>query len=168
MTEPIKLLRGILLKELGLRDEQVMLYNQEFPLPPDDRLFLNLAVLGTKSFAVKTEYRPNPVTHELEEYQVLNRQEMISILCFSAGSLARERNWEIVPALSGTLAQQVMEENSFLIGKLPTSMNDVSEQDGARRLNRYSLTFNVLVAYSKVKSVDYFDEVSGPLLTTNP
>ncbi len=168
MIEPLKLLRTILLEELNLKDDQVMLYNQQFPLPSDDRLFINLAILGTKNFGAKTEYKPNPVSLELEEHLVLNRQEMISVLCFSAGSLARERNWEIIPAFSSTFAQQTMEANSFLIGRLPTSMNDVSEQDGAQRLNRYSLTFNVLCAYSKVKAVDYFDDVAGPLLITNP
>lgn len=168
MTEPVKLLREILLAELALKPDQVMLYNQEFEIPADDRLYLNLGILGVKYFGSKTQYVPNPVTLELEENQSVNRQEMISVLCFSQGSAARERNWEIVAAFSSAFAQQSMETHSYLIGRLPTSMNDVSEQDGAQRLNRYSLTFNVLVAYNKVKPVPYFDVFDGPLLITNP
>ena len=168
MSDTLQLIRSILLPELSLAEDQVMLYNQRFELPPDDRMYVTLAILGTKTFGAATTYENDPVSDVLREVQRINRQEMISILLFSASREARERNWEVAAALTSTLAQQVMEANSFSIGRVPTSMTDVSEVDGTTRLNRYSLTFNVLVGYTRAKPVPFFDKFGiPPLVHTN-
>lgn len=166
-TEPLKNVREILLAELELKEEQVMLYNQRFSIPPDDRLYLSLAILGYKTFGVRQKYESDSTTGELHEHQGINRQEMLSITAYSKSSAARERNWEIPVALVSTRAEQSMERYSYKIGRLPTSMNDASEIEGTSRLNRYSLTFNVLVKYEKIKPVEFFDDFGGPLLITN-
>lgn len=167
-TEPIKNIRDILLAELGLKDEQVMLNNQRFAIPPDDRLYLTISLLGSRTFAVRNKFEEDSTTGELHEHQGINRQEMVSLMVFSKSSAARERNWEIAPALSSVRAEQSMAKYSYSIGRLPTTMNDASEKEGTSRLNRYSLTFNVLVKYEKIKPVEFFDEFAGPLLITNP
>ncbi len=168
MKEPIKILVELLLAELGLKAEQVTLYNQEFPIPPDERFYINLSILGTKTFGARNKYEKDPVTDELREVQGINRQEMISLLAYSKSAEARERNWEIPLVFSSTLAEQLMEKHSFKIGRVPTSMFDVSEGEGAARINRYNITFLVLAAYQKTKDVEYFDKFATPLIITNP
>lgn len=186
--EPIKAIANILQAELGLAPwnppearvttevngfqpplaaDQVLVNNQKFDIPPDDRLYLTLTLLGSKTFATKTAYENDPVKGVLQEVQATNRQEMISLHLMSRSNEARTRNWEVSPALKSTLAQQVSEEQSFQIGYLPTSMNDVSQLEGTARLNEFVLTFNVLVAYRKSKPVEYFDEFPTPVLITN-
>lgn len=168
MTEPIKIIGEILKTELNLKPDQVILYNQKFDIPADYRMYLSLSILGAKNFAGYTDYFADPVSGELVETQVVNRQEMISILAYSRSDEARTRNWEIPAALVSAYSQQLQEENSVKIGTLPVSMNDVSEVEGTDRLNRYVLTFMVLAAYKKEKSVQYFDTFASPTLIVNP
>lgn len=167
MKEPIKVLVELLLAELGLKPEQVVLTNQEFPIPPDDRMYLSLALLGTKTFGVRNNYEEDPVTHQLREVQGTNRQELISLTVYSKSSAARERNWEIPLVFSSTFAEQLMEKHSIRIGRVPVAMSDISEGEGAARLNRYNITFFVLAAYEKIKAVDYFDRFGTPLINTS-
>jgi hypothetical protein len=167
-TEPIKLLVALLLAEMELKPEQVTIYNQKFDIPTDERLYINLGILGTKTFSARNHWEPDPVDGNLTEIQDINRQELISVLAYSRGPAARERNWEIPLVFSSIRAQQVMEANSFVIGRIPVAMNDVSEQDGTSRLNRYSFTISLLSAHQKIKAVDYYDSFPGPLLITNP
>lgn len=162
MDEPIKVCATILKASLGLKDDQVILYNQKFDIPPDDRLYLVLSVMGVKTFGANTGYENDPVSGELHEVQSVNRQEMFSVLLYSWSSDARTRNWEVPVALVSTLSQQLQEANSISISKVPTAMIDVSEVEGTKRLNRYSLTFNVLAAYTKRQPVDYFDQFNIP------
>ena len=166
-TEPIKLLVALILAEMELQPEQVTIYNQKFDIPTDERLYINLAVLGVKTFAARNHWAPDPISGNLTEIQNINRQELISVLAYSRGPAARERNWEIPLVFSSIRAEQVMEANSFSIGRIPVAMNDVSEQDGTSRLNRYSFVIPLLSAYQKVKAVDYYDTFRGPLITTN-
>ncbi len=169
MDEPIKVCAAIIKASLALEDDQVILYNQKFDIPPDVRLYVVLSVLGTKTFGANTSYDEDPVSGELLETQNVNRQEMLSVLFYSWTSEARTRNWEIPAALVSTLSQQLQEKNSISISKVPTAMLDVSEVEGTKRLNRYSLTFNVLAAYTKRQPVDYFSQFNiPPEVITNP
>jgi len=166
-SETIKVIAEILRTELTLQKDQVILYNQKFNIPPDERLYLSVSLLGSRPFGAKTSYVGDPITGDLVEQQSVNVQELYSVLAYSRGSSARTRNWEIPAALVSTFAQQQMEVNSFKLGYLP-AMVDVSEQDGTSIVNRYSLTFAALVAYRKTKPVDYFDNFSQPSITSNP
>lgn len=166
--DALKILGEILRREMGLKDDQTVIANQEFRIPSDERLYLSVALLGGKTFGVSTRYEADPVTGELKESQGANRQEIVSILAYSKGSEARIRNWEIPVALKSTFSQQLQEKHSFHIGNVPTSMNDVSANEGAARLNRYSMTINLLVAYRKEAPVDYFTEFQTPQFITNP
>ncbi len=168
MTEPIKVIGDILRYELGLKPDQVLLYNQKFDIPPDYRMYICLSILGSKQFAGYPDYDPDPITGNLVETQVVNRQEMISILVYSRSEEARVRNWEISAALVSAYSQQQQEANSIKIATLPVSMNDVSEVEATDRLNRYALTFMVLAAYKKQKPVEYFDTFAPPVIFTNP
>jgi hypothetical protein len=165
--EIIKIIALILEHELNLKNDQVVLTNQKFNIPPDDRLYVAVELMGSRPFGVKTAYEADPITGELLEAQSVNCQEMYSVLAYSKGPTARQRHWEIAPALGSTFAQQQQEEHSFKIGYLPR-MTDVSGLDGTSRLNRYRLTFVALAAYRKTKPVEYFDQFAQPTIISNP
>lgn len=167
MDEPIKVVAGVLQSELGLKPDQVMLYNQKFDIPPDDRLYVTLSLLGSRTFGASTRYENNPISDELQETQRVNQQQMLSITLMSRSSEARVNNWRVPAALVSTYSQQQQEANSIKIGQVPTSMNDVSDVEGTARLNKYSLTFLVLAAYSYVKPTQFFDSFGGPEIITN-
>lgn len=160
---------GLILRgEMGLKEDQTVMYNQAFAIPPDDRLYISVGVLGGRDFAVKTQHSNDPTKPtELQQVQGINRQEILSFQLFSKSEAALTRNWEVPVALNSTRAQQSQEKFSYKIGNLPTSMNDVSESEGAHRLYRYALTVAVLVAYRKTSPVDFYDTFQTPVITSN-
>lgn len=160
--EPIKVVAGVLQSELGLKNDQVLVVNQLFPIPSDDRLYLALRLLGAKTFAARSEFVDGV------EIQHVNRQEMYSITLYSASSEARTRNWEVPAALKSIQCQQAQEANSMKVADIPAVMFDVSEQDGTQRLNKFTLTVNALVAYRKEKPVEYYDKFAQPKIYSNP
>lgn len=164
MVEPIKVVADILQNQLGLADDQVMLYNQKFDIPPDDRLYISLAVLATRTFGVQNRHLVVPTLDGADFLSVLssNRQETYQITIFSRSSEARTRNWEIPPALASDTSERMQEANNIRIGYLPSSMNDVSALDGTAILNSYALTIQVLAAYEKVQPEPYYDKFSIP------
>jgi hypothetical protein len=170
MLEPIKVVADILLNELvelDLKPDQVLLYNQKFDIPADDRPYLSVSVLGTRTFGASTRYENDAESNELIESQNINRQEMLSILFYSRGNSARVWNWLIPAALVSTYSEQQQEANGIKISKVPSSMTDQSEQDGTAILNRFALTIHVLAAYHRTKPVPFYDSFPGPAVITN-
>ena len=168
-TEPIKVLAGILRIELGLKNDQVILYNQKFDIPPDERLYISIGLIGFKNFGSRNLHIGLADTDELTSQQGLNRQEVYSINVYSRGPDARTRNWEVVAALNSDTSQRWQETNSMRIATLPAAMSDVSEIEGTAILNRYALTVMALVSYQKTQSVPFFDTFeTPPVLVTNP
>lgn len=166
--DPLKILAILVREEMGLKQDQVVIYNQEFQMPPDDRLYASLSIFGSKTFGVEQSHETTALDPELREVQTTNRQELISVMLYSSTPEARIRSWEIPLVFTSDRAQQAMEARSFTMGRLPLAMTDVSEQDGAKRLNRFSFTFSLLVAYEKRKPVQYFDKFQiPPLITAN-
>lgn len=167
-TEVIKVIADLVQEEMDLKAERVFLYNQDVDLKPDDGIYVVVGILGDKPFGTTVEHLDDP-TLGLVERQTVNVQEIYSILIFSKDGTARQRRHEIIFALNGLAAQQAMEKHSFRIGNLPTTLVDVSEVEETYRLNRYSLTFNCLVAYGRDRAVEYFDDFTGsPSLIVNP
>jgi hypothetical protein len=166
--ELIQSLGLILRTQMALKEDQTVLYNQPFKIPPDKRLYASIGVIGGRTFAAKSGYYNDPVSGELKEGQGVNRQEIVSVMLYSKSTEALERNWEVVAAFNSTVAQQEQEKGSFKIGNLPLAMNDVSEGEGARRLYRYSLTVAVLVAYRRDGVVQYFENFQQPEIVSNP
>ena len=150
-----------------------MVYNQRFHIPEDDRLYITVGVAGVRPFASNSTFaarRPRAGSagagsdrHAgFEERQSINVQETISINLFSANTDARLRNHEVIMALGSVRAQQACEEHSMHIAPLPSTFNDVSEVEGTARLNRFSITINVLRAYEKKTARDYYDKFPQP------
>ena len=167
-VEIIKVIADLIQGEMDLPADRVFLYNQDAALEPDDDIYVNVGLLGAKPFGVSVKVVDDPVLG-LVEQQMMNVQEIYSILIYSKSGAARQRAHEIILALNGQAAQQAQERYSFKIGNLPTSFVDVSEVEETYRLNRYSLTFNCLLAYARNRAAEYFSKFTGsPSLVLNP
>lgn len=166
--EKIKIIADLIYSEMDLRND-VILYNQEYPTPPKDGLFVAISMLADTPFGASVQ---QIATEEegLIEHQTVNVRETYQILSYSQDSSARLRRHEIIWALKSNAAQQAAEKYSFKIGYLPTSFVDVSEVEGTSRLNRYALTVSVLCAYSRERRVEYYNQFQDPPVTilTNP
>lgn len=175
--EIINLLVKLIRDQLQLDNNHVVTYNQRIPIPPDDTIFVAVGLLGDKiyghSISYQNGYIPSTVVGEpetvvLNEVQTQNVQQIYSIEIMSRNNDARARRQEILFALNSTRAEQLQEKYGFTIGNLPTSFNDTSYVEGASRLTRYSITFNVLTAFIRTVPVDYYDQYLGPEVITNP
>lgn len=167
--ELITILAGIVQRELDLPDGRVFIYNQKYTLPTDERLFVDVAFLSSRPFASSTRYE-NDEQNRLVEVQYQCVQESYTVNLFSKNEEAMRRNHEVVFAFHGTFAQQQAEKYSFKFGFIPSSFVDSSAAEAAARLNRYSLTFNILRSYSRSRVIEYFDHFPNPpqALITNP
>lgn len=167
-TEIIKVIADLIQQEMDLKEDRVFLYNQDVALKPDDGIYVVVGLLGSKPFGTSSVQVSDPALGLIQQ-QTVNVQEIYSILIWSKNGDARRRNHEIIFALNGQRAQQAMEQFSFKIGNLPTSVTDVSEVEETYRLNRYSLTFACLLAYGRSRAVEYYDIFTGsPSLILNP
>ena len=173
-TELLQVLVDIIRREMCLKADQVVIYNQRWIVPNDHRVYVSLHVLGSKPYAVNRGYSStsilNPtdetVTNILNEEQSINSADMISVHVMGYGDETRIRRNDVMFALHSTYAEQQMEKYSFSIGQVPTSFADVSEALGTAMLYRYAITFNVLYAQGVTKTVDYFESelVGAPVI----
>ena len=168
--ELITILAGIIERELDLQEKgRVFIYNQKYTIPSDPGLFIDIAFDRSRPFGSSLRYR-NDDQGRLVEEQYQCAQETYTVNLFSKNEEALRRSHEVIFALHGTYAQQQAEKYSFKFGFIPTNFVDVSAAEAAARLNRYSLTFNVLRSYSRNRVVEYFDKIQNPpqTLLTNP
>lgn len=174
MSDPVyiempKIICELLQRRMNLKANQVVIYNQKFNIPDTQGIFISVGFLAEKVYSSNLSYENSADQTELLEVQRLNKQETYSITVYSYNDEARQRKDEVVTALHSTLAQQMAERYAFKIGTLPSGFVDVSSNEGTKRLNRYNLTFNVLLASVRSCPVEYFDDFTaqGKLLT-NP
>ena len=165
--EILQLLVDILTEEMNLKSDQVVIYNQRWITPNDQRLYLSLHVIGSKPYANNRGYRSRGtfdpstgiVTQFLDEKLSVNVADMISLHVMSYGDQARLRRNEPLFALHSTYAEQQMERWGFHVGPVPSSFSDASEAIGTDFLTRYAITFNVIYAQGVTKPVEYYSSI---------
>ncbi|MGB8295726.1 MAG: hypothetical protein WCG85_09900 [Polyangia bacterium] len=162
--ETMKVLVGLIEEQLDLKG-RVVIYNQQWEIPADDGLLVEISFLGEKPFGQGTHYETTQDDDGADQFWEINEQitqESLGITLYSKGPAARTRRQEIVFALQSTAAQQLAEKYGFRFGFLPTSFVDASETEGSGRLNKYAYSFNVLRAHIRRRIVQYFDKFTFP------
>jgi hypothetical protein len=159
---PINLLINGLRSFMDLADIQVVLYNQKWRNPNDDRLYVVFALLSTKPYGNRKEYEQNPEGTALLENLSVNIRETYSIHIFSRNQDAMNRKEEILFFLNSDEAQQIQEAASFKLATLPVSFVDTSDTEGAGRINKFTITVNALRVVTTSRIVQYFDKFQIP------
>lgn len=163
----INLLVQVIRSCLKFENDQVVVYNQGWKIPDDKRTYVSVALLSSKPFGSRRNYKETP--DALVEVVTVNSAEVYAIDVFSFNPMLTMADASrVIAAFNSTLAQQVMEEHSFKMPTLPTSFIDVSGVEGASRLTRFRANFPVLRARSHETAVEYYDKFSGPALILNP
>lgn len=153
--EPLVIIGEILQEELNLTPERIFFYNTERFSPKDEDLYIVLQVRSQPPYGVKHEYKT--IDGVYSEVTSLNVKESIYVQCISKNNTARKRAYEVQMAMSSDYAIKKMESNGFHISKI-SNVTDVSNVEGTSRLNRFDCQIDILVAYEKIKQVDYFDK----------
>lgn len=168
-----KILVDIIQKEMDLPDNYgkihgdivpcVTIYAQNIKLFNTDKIQITIKTLTAHDYSNRIEYIENPKPtapdskDALLEVQDINQSRMMQVDIYSRNNEARQRFWEVSAALKSTYSQQMQDKYSFKIGTITSDVN-LSGLGGGSDINRYTLTFNVLVHYQKSKPIDYYDK----------
>ena len=166
-TNPINVVIELIRSYMRLAQAQVVLYNQAWKIPPDNRLYISVGLLSETPYGSSCTYEENDEHTALLEVVQLNTREIYSINAYSYGPDALARKDEIIMAFHSTLAQQLQEKYAFKFANLPLSFVDTSAVEGAARLNRYTISLAALCARRKTSVVQYYDKV-GQSMIINP
>ena len=149
----------------------VVIANQNIKLFNTDKLQITVKTLGTTDYSNRNETKTVITTdsqgNQIEqfiEYQYLNQKRMMQIDVYSRNNDARQRFWEVITALKSIYAEQQQDIYNFKIGTITNSRN-LSGIDGSSDINRFAITFNVLVHYSKSRVIDYYDQFPCEIYT---
>lgn len=136
----------------------VTIYAQNIKLFNTDKLQITVKTLTAHDYSNRIEYIQDPEnTEQLLEVQNINQGRMMQVDVYSRNNEARQRFWEVSAALKSTYATQMQDLYSFKIGTITNDIN-LSGLGGGSDVNRYTVTFNVIVHYQKSKPVDYYDK----------
>lgn len=141
----------------------VTIYAQNIKLFNTDRIQITIKTLTARDYSNRIEYIENPKPEAPDgsdaflEVQDINQGRMMQIDVYSRNNEARQRFWEVSAALKSTYAAQMQDLYSFKIGTITNDIN-LSGLGGGSDVNRYTLTFEVLIHYQKSKAIDYYDK----------
>ena len=133
----------------------VVIYGQNIKLFNTDKLQITVKTVSSRTWSNRNEVKT--VDGVFTEIQDINQARIMQIDCYSRNNDARDRYQEIPMALRSVYAQQQMDLYNFKIGTMTNEIN-ISGIDGASDINRFTITFNVLIHFQKTKSVDYYDK----------
>lgn len=133
----------------------VVIANQNIKLFNTEKLQITVKTIGCSDYSNRNEVKTD-TKGNLVEYQYLNQQRQMQIDVYSMNNEARQRFWEVITALKSVYAEQQQDLYNFKIGTLTNSRN-LSGIDGGSDINRFAITFNVLVHYTKSKVISYYD-----------
>lgn len=154
--ETASIVASLLRTQMGLKEDQVFIENQEHNLPNDSRLYLSVEILGDHVFAGNATQSAD-VDDNLVETTTTNTMEMVQISLFSRSIEARTRRLEATASFASQLAQQLAEKYNLSFARIPSAFVNASVTEGPARLNKYVATINVLRGYSFQKPVEYYD-----------
>ena len=166
--EYVVTLVNLIREEMSFAADQVVLYNQEWTVPSDERPYIVVEFRDGDPYAHSKTYQPSQDGTQLLEVQTQNVRERCTIRLYSAGPAARVLKQEILFALNSDRAARYMELYNFKIANLPTSFLDVSAVEATSLLNRYDLDFSLLVSYKRERNTLFFDQFQTPELLINP
>ena len=148
----------ILKAGMKLRDDQIWIYNQRRAIPEDKRLYVVVGVMGMRPYGNTNQTLASSagMTDNLAQYI----EETVSVDLMSYTTEAIERVNEVLGSLRTTYAEQIYEELALKVFPIPSTINDVSENEGAAVLYRIAITLTVLRRYDMIASASYYDNIT--------
>lgn len=143
---------------MQLPDGVVWIKGQKVQKPTNSTFTIVVGFLNLKSYGSSCRSVFNDKTQKMEEIIGTNMAGQIVIDISGRGSLVLDRKEEIIQAMSCSNCREDQIKKAYLIGKHPTSFNDISGLDGTAIPYRFNITFQV--QYLKVKTQtdkEYYD-----------
>ena len=176
MQKPIEnILVEIIREELGLPENYgvtsrgdvipcVVIYSQNIKLFNTDKLQITVKTVSSRTWSNRSQVKT--INEVFTEVQDINQQRMMQIDVYSRNNDALKHYQDVEHALASDTAQEAMDKYNFKIGKL-TNATNTSGQDGSGDINRFTITFNVLIHFQRTKAIDYYDTFEVTAETEN-
>lgn len=157
MREPIKIIRDIIKDFMGLDEDKIYIYNQDFKSNTGD-LQVIIQFQSSTPYSNINKFIPadQGVEGAMQSLRLLTREDY-TINILSKNTDARIRKEEILLALMTQEAQDKQGEYNFKISNISSSFIDVSEVEASGSLNRYAITISLLTSYTKEIVAPYYD-----------
>jgi len=150
---------------MELAADQVVIRDQNFKIPNDNRVYVIIGMVDSRPYGAKTQMvtrltaGSDPQSYEV---QITGTQvrENIQIDIMSRSNQAILRKNDLYLAVNSFAAKQAQEEYGFKISRIPTNFVNSSAAEGGSNLNRFTLTIPCMVWYSKeigMPTNDYYD-----------
>ncbi len=139
VREAVKIIRDILIAQMGLQDGQIMLTNQKWEIPETQGLYVALSyvapgkVISSSNVAV-------PTSGGMQEEQSLLMLYQIQIDLMSYDDSARVMKEIAYMGLLSIASQMIQEKYNVQVARNPAPFQDVSMLEETARLNRYTTT----------------------------
>lgn len=151
----IDLIRNIVMTEMIIPFNRIILYNQDWVLPPDDNLWAIVSFRGSKLYSNNNKTYIDDNDDFVEE-QCITTQEQIAVTLMSYNLQALQRKEEVPMSLVSIYSQQVQNRESFKIAPI-VSIVDLSDIEGGKINYRFDILITVLSWYTKTKKVLYYE-----------
>ena len=160
----IGLVLDIIQRQMDLKPEQCLIYNQKWNLPTDEGLHITAQFLGANPISNRSVVEDR-AEQGFWEVQDANFQEMFQIKVQSRNNQALFQKHLVLMALASVYSQQVQEDNSFHIAPISSGFTDISEIEGTAIPYSYAITITLHTWYHTERLVDYYNDFPGELWT---
>ncbi len=170
--EPGKVIRDILLAEMGLEPGQIMFTNQKYPIPTTG-IYIAISYLGpSRVISRQSELVPDGTGGMLERQSAVTLDAVqLDIMAYNdpaGGNPARARAQEITMALASILSQQLQEKYAMQIARNPGNFQDTSFLEETEMITRYTvLVMTTSVNRKEKASTEYYDTFPGAAVYPN-
>lgn len=141
----------------------VVIYSQNIKLFNTDKIQITVKTVNSRTFSSRCEFKENPKPLKPDgsdafiQIQNINQSRLMQIDIYSRNNEARERYWEVTAALNSVYAQEQMDKYNFKLGILANEVN-ISGIDGGSDINRFTISFNALIHFTKERFINYYDK----------
>ncbi len=153
----------ILQHELELDPGQIMVYNQRFKIPPSTGVFITVGMIGIKPYSNQSTQVGSE--EGMVEHQSVAMSELLSINVMSSNTGSIDLYPFVLMALASNYSQQQQDTYQITIARIPKAANDTSFLEETSQMTRQTVTLQCLRSYSKIKSIDYYDDFTDEILT---
>lgn len=156
---------------MGLAENQVVVRDQNFKIPNDQRIYVIVGMVDSRPYSGQSyiEKRmtedtiPYPYQVEVTKTQV---RENIQIDIMSRSNQAILRKNEVYLAINAIMSKQAQERYGFKISRIPTNFINTSAAEGGSNLNRFTMTIPCLVWYQNERAISgddglYYDDFTS-------
>lgn len=162
---PLGLIGDIISNFMGLGSGQVMIYNQKYIIPNDEKLYMAINVVSNKPYGNVKKHEE--IAGQFCSVQYVNMSSVIDIDLMGRTIEALERKEEVLMALKSDYSINQQAFNSFNIGQLPQSFLNLSSEEGPAIPYRFKISIALQYSVRRVKQVDYYDQFREPELLTD-